>query len=305
MRILFLVVACFIASARLDAQASPGSLPLSGPGVPPGLTLASSDARYLKLDASNDPLTGGLDLNAGAVGNLSLRFQFCSTCGAFYTGTPTNRVVWVINGTRMATMRSGAFLAEDGVAGAPSIAGVNHETTGLGWDALALGGDTLDFIRGGVIYMSLGNNALIPSLTDDVFNLGLSTRSFNTIFLDTELQASSDGKAVKLTDPDGVGVGVGGSTMVVGQTVSGDVGVEQQQNAGAGGEPNYFRMPGYAAAGASAKPTCTSVVHEGRFWVSRNVGTGDTFLCFCRADNASAFAIEAINLNTGSIGVCP
>jgi len=302
----FLLFLVLFFSATASAQQVPALPfnPTAGGAPPLGLTLL--DGRFLKLDASNDPLTGGLDLNAGALANLSLRFQFCSTCGAYYSGSPTNRIIWAINGAQMLTFRSGALLAENGTASAPSISNVNNEGTGLGWNVLGIGGaDTLDFMRGGVQYLSLGNGSLIPSITDDVFDLGLGSRAFHSFFIDTSIEASSDGKALQVIDPNGVGVGVGGATMIIGQTVSSDVGVEQQQNNSAGGEPNYFRFPGYNAAGASTKPTCTSSTHEGRFWVSRNAGTSATFLCWCKSNAAGAFAVQGLNLDTGVVGACP
>lgn len=57
------------------------------PGGSGGMSTVTADARYLKLDATNDPLTGALTLPQSTAAAPSLNFAGATTTGIYQTGT--------------------------------------------------------------------------------------------------------------------------------------------------------------------------------------------------------------------------
>lgn len=159
MRALLLALALVTCSSAAFAQdsAGPGWLPL-GKSAGAGSSIGIGDGRYLKLDASNDPLTGALTITNGAVAAPALNFTSDVTTGMWRTSA--NNIAWSKAGVEVGELTSAGWQSGFGAVATPAFSSFSDTNSGLYWIA----GDDLGFATNATLRLEISTTAITSTL---------------------------------------------------------------------------------------------------------------------------------------------
>jgi hypothetical protein len=147
-----------------------------------------------------------------------------------------------------------------------------------------------------------GNGALLPGATTDAGDLGATGNAWANLFLGTSITGESNGKALGVTDVDGVSVTSGGKGITV--QPSGSVAFNMESSTT---WTSNLRLPGsvYSGGGVSAPP-CASGPFPGRVVYVDRIGDGiRALVCICAADAADVYAYRRLDDLATSCDVVP
>jgi hypothetical protein len=135
----------------LPAASSAGSISTGGVNFSSGggMSSAAADAAYLRLDGTNDPMTGALTIPAGAAATPSFNFTGATTTGLYLSGTTLN---FAHAGAQSWSFLAGAAQGPAGAVGTPTYSFLLDPDSGMySYGANALGFTTGGVYRGGLV----------------------------------------------------------------------------------------------------------------------------------------------------------
>lgn len=164
-------LASLFVAASLVAFAASADDPLSRSGTS-GSVIGIGDARYLKLDASNDPLTGALTIPDGATATPSLNFTSDATTGFWRTGA--NNIGFSKGGSEVGELTTAGWQALGSTAAAPAFSSISDTNTGMYF----VGADELGFSTGGTLRMNVTTAQFVPRLPMQITGGSVSTPDY-------------------------------------------------------------------------------------------------------------------------------
>jgi len=312
----------------LMCMVAAGVVLADSPGLPVSVsttaqTTAQLNGLYLRLDASNDPLTGALALANGSAAAPSLTWNAGGVNTGFFTAS-AGLTGWAAGGVQELT------LSATGITPA-ATSGLNLGTSALPFGSLDVAagtlalpalrmGDTNSGFVGGADQVQLSLNGVVNWLfattastssvavnpvANDTLDLGTASLGWNEVFVGTNIVGTGSAKALSIQDAEGVSVQSSAGSVTLSPTgrdwafssatFTGPKVIDASQ-------PSGLQLPTSISIAPGAALACTAATAGRITYVDDTDDASAAFVCICHATSAGVYAYRNIADLTS---VCP